>query len=412
MPSNRDRRVLGVRGCLRLLVALAALTLSCYANAATPWLEPSRDLARKIADITGPGTVAVDVGNRSTLSKSDVAGVKTALDAELVARGVHRTANEQAAATVVVTLLENVREYVWVAEIQVGKSEKSVVIVAVPRADAGSTPVASNGVVLRKQLLWTQEEAILDVAALDAGAHLAVLDGSSVTILHTEKSRWQKDQELPVQHGRPWPRDLRGRLIVGKDHLLDAYLPGVHCQTTQRGALALECEDQDKAWPLEGGLLATLDARRNYFTGVLPVSEPAAPGVRKAAMPTFYSAVALPRDKYTLWVLTGVDGTVHALDGMTDQVWRGVPWGSDIAAVHTGCGSGWQVVASGRADTGSDELRVYDVPDREPMAMSAALGFPGKITALWGEETQAIAVVHNEEASRYEAYRVLFACGD
>jgi hypothetical protein len=155
-------------------------------------------------------------------------------------------------------------------------------------------------------------------------------------------------------------------------------------------------------------LRAEFDAKRNYFTGAI------SPAVGKiTSVPAFYSALALPREKYTLWVFASVDGTVHAVDGMTDQVWHAVPWGSDAAAVHTGCGAGWQVAASGKTDTGNDDLKVYDVPDREPMAMSAGLSFPGRITALWaGSEAQAVAVIHNEEASRYEAYRVLFTCGD
>jgi len=138
------------------------------------------------------------------------------------------------------------------------------------------------------------------------------------------------------------------------------------------------------------------------------------PAVGKyTSVAAFYSAVALPRDKYMLWVFASVDGTVHAVDGMTDQVWLTVPWGSDIAAVHTGCGSGWQVAASGKTDTGNDELKIFDVPDREPLAMSAGLSFPGRITALWaGSEAEALAVVRNEDAGRYEAYRVLFSCGE
>jgi len=250
---------------------------------------------------------------------------------------------------------------------------------------------------------------MLDSPDKNSGAHMAVLDGSKVSLLHLEKGKWQKDQELPVQHDRAWPRDLRGRLVVGKDHLLDAYLPGVFCQTVQHGAMTLECAARDQAWPVDGGLLAGFDAKRNYFTGVI------SPALGKtASVPAFYSAVALPREKYTLWVFASVDGTVHAVDGMTDQVWRGVPWGSDIAAVHTGCGSGWQVAASGKTDTGNDELKVYDVPDREPMAMSAGLNFPGRITALWsGAEAQALVVVRNVDAGRrYEAYKVGFTCGE
>lgn len=104
---------------------------------------------------------------------------------------------------------------------------------------------------------------------------------------------------------------------------------------------------------------------------------------------------------------------VHAVDGLNDQVWRGVQWGSDIAAVHTGCGRGWQVLASSNKDSFADELRVYDVADREAVAVSAPLTLAGRITALWtGAENEAVVVMQNEEANRYEAYRVLFTCGD
>jgi hypothetical protein len=409
-PAVATRRVV-FSALLHLTTWLVVLVLCVgAAHAASPWVEPSRELAWKIADITGPGAVALDIVNRSSLSKADMASIRTALVGDLAGRGVHLAPGDQAAAGVVVTLSENVREFIWVAEIRVGTNEKSVTIVAVARADAASVQTADSGVVLRKQLLWSQEEAILDVALLDS-AHMAVLDGGKVTLYHLDKGHWLRDQELPVQHAQAWPRDLRGRLAVAKDHLLDVYLPGVFCSTTQHPTLVLDCADRDEAWPLDGagvGVRAAFDAKRNYFTGAV------APTLGTfASVPAFYSAVSLPREKYALWVFTAVDGTIHAVDGMTDQVWRGVPWGSDVAPVRTGCGSGWQVAASPKSDTGSDELRVYDVPDREPLAMSAPLRFPGRITALWGgSSAQAVVVTHNEEASRYEAYRVLFTCSD
>ena len=421
-PNYRSLPLIGMTN--PILTVMLIFAFLGPAAAASQWGEPGRELARKIAEVTGPGAVAVEVGNRSSLSKADVAAVRTAVEGELGARGVHLTARDQAAAVVIVSLSENVREYVWVAEIWVGKNDKSVVMVSLARAEAGAVQAAGSGVVLRKQLLWTQEEAILDVAGLDAadkssGAHMAVLDGSKVTLLHLEKEKgkWLRDQELAVQHERAWPRDLRGRLVVGKDHLLDVYLPGVFCSTTQRGAMALECAAKDEGWPVDSagsGPRFVLDAKKNYFTGTFLERTSDAPnGRRYVNLPDFYSAVALPREKYVLWIFTAVDGSVHAVDGMTDQVWRGVPWGSDVAAVHTGCGGGWQVVASGKTDTGNDELKVYDVPDREPMAMSAGLSFPGRVTALWaGAGAEALVVVRNGDAGRYEAYRVGFTCGE
>src|SRR6266851_7539046 len=39
------------------------------AAATSPWAGPARELGQKVAEITGPGAVAVEVGNRSSLSK-------------------------------------------------------------------------------------------------------------------------------------------------------------------------------------------------------------------------------------------------------------------------------------------------------------------------------------------------------
>ena len=52
------------------------------------------------------------------------------------------------------------------AEVQAGKNEKSVVMVAVARPEPGTVQASGAGVVLRKELLWKQEEAILDVVML------------------------------------------------------------------------------------------------------------------------------------------------------------------------------------------------------------------------------------------------------
>src|SRR5882724_738292 len=126
--------LIGMTNSIFLVTVIASLLGS--SAAASVWADPARELARKVAEITGPGAVAVEVGNRSSMSKADVAAVKSALEVELTAGGVHLAARDRAAAVVVVTLSENVREYVWVAEIVVGKNEKSVVMVAVPRAEA------------------------------------------------------------------------------------------------------------------------------------------------------------------------------------------------------------------------------------------------------------------------------------
>jgi hypothetical protein len=139
------------------------------------------------------------------------------------------------------------------------------------------------------------------------------------------------------------------------------------------------------------------------------------PGIGKfTSVSKFYSAAFLPRDKYVLWLFAATDGSVHMVDGVSDQVAR-LDWGSDITSVNTSCGAGWQVLATNLTnsdETTGDAVRAYEFPDRDPIAVSPAFYFPGAITALWTEAKggTAIAVVKNRETGNYEAYRVAVAC--
>jgi len=146
---------------------------------------------------------------------------------------------------------------------------------------------------------------------------------------------------------------------------------------------------------------------RNFFTGALT------PGVGKFTnVPKFYSAALLPRDKYLLWFFAGTDGRVHIVDGVSDQATR-IDWGSDLASVKTTCGAGWQVLATSSDTTSGDAVRAYEFPERDAVAVGAAVDFTGSdITALWTEAKAdtAIAVVRNRETGSYEAFRLAVSC--
>jgi hypothetical protein len=265
---------------------------------------------------------------------------------------------------------------------------------------------------IRKIPLWVQEERILDVAALEeatAPSHIAVLDPEKLALYRFSNGRWQEEQALPIPHTRSWPRDMRGRLVLGQDHLLDVYLPGVFCQSSGSVPLSLSCRESDDPWPLSSlvPLAGFFAPTRNFFTGVL------SPGIGKqTSTAKFYSAAPLPRPNYTLWIFAGVDGQAHLLDGVSDQTAR-VNWGSDLASVKSSCGSGWQVLATRAGDDSGDAVRAYEFPDREPVAVSEPLEFGGGISALWteGKGGTAIAVSRNAETGNYEAFRLAVACG-
>lgn len=391
-----------------LLAFCLAMSFSGFAS---DWSAPEQELARKIAAATGPGAIALNVVNKSSLPKKDSDEIAQRLQALLEAAGVRTVKAEQAAATVEVSLSENLRSYVWVAEIRQGADEIKVVMASTLRADTATFDREALPVTIRKIPLWVQEERILDVAVLEetpAPTHIAVLDPEKVSLYRWKDGKWQPEQALPITHSRTWPRDVRGRLMLRQDHLFDIYLPGVFCQSSTTPPLSLVCRNSDDPWPLSnqfslGGFFA---ANRNFFTGVL------SPGIgRQTATAKFYTAVSIPRANYSLWIFTGVDGELHLLDGITDQSAR-LNWGSDLAGVRTSCGAGWQVLATLAGDNTGDSIRAYEFLDRDPVAVSQPIEFAGGITALWTEARggSAIAVSRNAETGNYEAFRLALAC--
>ena len=384
--------------------------------------DTARQLAHKIAVAAGPGAFALEVTNRSSLDDRSVREVRSALEAQLQIEGVHATKAEQAMGTVEVVLSESLREYVWTAEIVIGSDEKRVALVSLPRSSVGTgTPFAAAlPIVLRTTLLFAQEQPMLDVVMVEmpGGSRLLVLDDGMVAIYRyqgmVQAGRWELEASLPIAHSRTFPRDLRGRLLLRRDHLFDVYLPGTFCRSTSNavGSLAVACNDSDDPWPLtaeDGSVRAFYAASRNFFTGAL------SPAIGKISnVPSFYSAAALPRSGYTLWVLAAVDGSLHLVDGMTDQVIRGGEWGSDLAGVHSSCGIGTQLLVSESGESERDGLRAFEIPDRDPAAASSAVEFDGRIVALWPETSGngAAAIVKRKDTGWYEAYRVSISCGN
>ena len=309
--------------------------------------------------------------------------------------------------------LGDLQNYVWIAEIHQGEGESSVVMVSMPRGR--STParsVQSSALSIHKALLWITagKNSGRGCDGRRSGAYGSARAGTSFFTAY-RTAVGNRNSFFTITHPRSWPRDLRGRIMLRTDHLLDAYLPGILCRSTTNLPLALQCRESDDPWPLstnQSNLNGFFAPSRNYFTGAL------APGVGKqTATPPFYSAAALARDNYTLWLFAATDGQVHLLDGITDQTAGKLAWGSDITSIHSGCGSSWSVLATSNVDRAADSLQVFDVPDREPVAASQPVTFRGPITALWAEANgnNAIAVSHNLETGDYEAFRISFTCG-
>jgi hypothetical protein len=432
-PANR-----ALTAAPRVCAALCTVFLFSFlfpaaarSSPATTWSDPEQQLARKIVAVTGPGAVTITVENRSSLTKKESDIVGNGLRSALEALGIQFVPAEQSAASVAISFSENQSSYVWVAEVHQSAGDSATVMVSTPRTEP--MPVARESVplLLHKTALWKQPERILDVAVFEESSiptRIAVLGAEQVTLYRWQGAKWEPEQSLAIAHIRPWPRDLRGRLVLAKDHLLDVYLPGVSCRTASAAPLALNCKASDDPWPLAGRQVnagATADfsspplkaffaPARNYFTGVI------SPRLGKFdTVPKFYSLAFVPRDKYVLWLFVAIDGQIHMIDGVSDLTVKPgsdkSKWSSDIASIQTACGAGWQVlgISSSAEDKSEDSVRAYEFPDREPIAVSAPVGLSGEVTALWTESKgdSAVAVVRHRETGDYEAFRLAVGCG-
>ncbi len=432
IPHMRARTSSSLRLAWLTLLLLAVLHSPSFL-CASPLSDTARQLANKIAAASGSGTFVLEITNRSSLDEQSVREVRTALVDELQIEGVHAAKADQSAGTIAVVLSESLREYVWTAVITVGSDEQKVALVSLPRPPAETSFAATPPLVLKTMLLLAQEQPMLDAALIDmsrgdmsGSPRLLVLEPAAVVIYRHQAAnpaaRWELEASLPIVHSRIFPRDLRGRLLIRRDRLFDLYLPGTVCRSTTNSPLALACADSDDPWPLtadDNSVRAFYAASRNFFTGVL------SPGIGKISnVPSFYSAAALPRSNYALWAFAGVDGSLHLVDGMTDQLIRSSRPGSELAALHSSCGSGTQLLISEdddsenrdsqNGDAGRDGLRAFEILDRDPVPASSAAEFDGRITALWPESggDAAIAIVRRKDTGWYEAFRISVSCGN
>jgi hypothetical protein len=392
----------------RLGIVFLALVLIPSAWGDGPWDAPSAEMAKQIVAVTGPGTISLSIKNRSSISAEEIPAIRKALERELRVTGVAVRA-QSSNAEVRLTLSQNAKGWLWVAEVQEG-AELKVTMLELPRTADETSSMATPQMLLQDKLLLRQPDPILDVAFLTIAKQpsMVVLEPEHIRIYTADTAGWQFKQSFEVTHRNPFPRDIRGRLAASGDHLFNAYLPGVVCtlNTTEEAEdVGVACVDSDDPWPL-GRQKAFYNSARNYFSGVL------APGVG-AKMPQFYSATEVEHNGNTGLLLVELGGQAHLFEGGTYRNVIGArDWGSDIAVVRSECGAGSQILASAAGWPVTDSLRAYEISGHELTPVSAALRFEGSITALWrsNDDNFATVVVRNPLDAQYEVHGVAVTC--
>jgi len=391
----------------RVFLALLTALIFAIPAAAQDWDAPARELAEKIIGrAQSRSGLSLTVKNISSLPPARAAEVERALQTALRARGIGLVASEQATVQARVTLSENVAGYLWVAEL--GHDDSwDVVMVQVPMS-APVEQVAST-MALRRTLLWSQAEPILDALALGDGS-LLVLGRDSLSLYRVQEKKWQLAGAAPVMRSRPWPRDLRGRLVIQPDGSLRAYLPGAQCAGAMQPQLSALCKESDDPWPLSPEVSAFFSSRRNFFTGTVKLARSAQAG----DLGPFYSAAMFPQGDRGFWIVAFTTGGARLINAQGQVVTSFNGWGSDLAGIASDCGSGWQVLATRAGEsTLADSLAAYEIVNREAVQATTPLEFSGPITAMWaaGDGRSATAIVHNLKTGSYEAFSVSAVCG-
>lgn len=399
-------------------------TAHCAAQAPGPWNQPAAVLADQIAGVLGPGEARLDLRNLSTIPAVDLPQIRSLLQRDLKAHGV-QLSGADSANTIRVTLSEDARERLWVAEIVEGNETKVVMVHVSPGVPVETA--APGGLTLRSQAIFTSPDPLL--AVLETTNGLVVLEPEQVAVFASSTSGWHELTHVAVGQKRPLARDPQGLLLPTPDGSgFTAWLAGTECLgSPASGAWSIACHESDDPWPLLQAITSTgpvamnafFSGARDYFTGVITPS----PGID---LPPFYSAALIPRATGAAALLIeGIDGKVQLLEagaaapaGASSQATAALKpvagtrdWGSDFALVHSGCGFGTQIIADASGEALADSLRAFDLPGLEAVSASAPLSLPGTVTALWtAPDGRSVLAIVRSATSQYEVDRVSALC--
>jgi hypothetical protein len=362
--------------------------------AATARAQPvTQDLASEFA---GHVAAAIAPGARVHLICTGDAGrTQLELSRSLAARGIRLVESGDGATTVRCSCLENLREYACIADIGDGTARR--VVAATRPKNTGGPSVPSSIVALQLRPLHAQLDPILDVTI--AGPALLVLTPTTVMRIPLPGQPAVAPQSATVATGRIWPRDVRGHLRADGD-AFEVFLPGVTCRGSSM-PFALACADEGESWPI-GIENAGMAASRNTFATPEGFS--------------FYEAAPLDGGQ---WLVVDEQGTLTFLDAQRRVVARGDAT-DHVAALRSACAPGSYVVTARRSldAEGADVLRLARVVGALLVPEASTIALPGILTALWSARTpspprddrEAVAVVHDIQTGRYEAFHLSLSC--
>jgi len=370
-----------------------------------PLIAAANSFVQDILSRAGsPSAVSISFQNLSQLTAETQQAAQDAILNSLRGAGVRLVKPEMALAEVHVTFSEDWQGYVWIAQIKQGPGSQ-LVISRLPRPERTAS-VRAPTLTLRKVPVWIQDGQILDFFV--DNQNLVILEPAQLSVYANDNGQWRQRYTLSINRAQPWPRDLRGKLQVNGLQL-SAFLPGTLC-TGSLSPPSLDCHSSDDPWPLDQGqLVAFFSARRNFFNGIL-----AGPSAGVSVVP-FFSAVTWPGTNQRQWLFTGTDGRARFyLNDLSSPATTFNSWGSNLAVVHSGCSTGWQVLVSSSTDSiRPDSVEAIEMAGREAQTVSSAVDLAGPVSAMWtsGKNSETVnGVMQLPSIGKYEAFTLTVSC--
>lgn len=347
-----------------LLLAMIAVALR-----ADTLDEAIAALAKRVsARLEASEAARVTSRNISSLPAAEAAKAQTSLT-----RALQRRVRNPMQVDLTLTISENVRGYLLVAEILRGT--ETVVEMAEFQAASSAAP-ARAPFTIESKLLWEQEVPILDAVLLPDS--MLVLDTAGLFRYEMHEGKWKNTATIELPLG---VRNPRGRLEANGDSII-IHEPGKTCALPMKMTAPVQCED--------GGRFRAARNTQDLHDW----------------RGEFFASSELGGDT----LVAEIDGRIHVYDAAhaPQAVFEG--WGSDFAVIAA-CG-GRHIAAAAAGDTASsDAIALFDLTNRAPVRISEPIRLAGPVTALWPAGDGAIAVARNLSTGKYAAYSLSVDCG-
>lgn len=303
--------------------------------------------------------------------------------------------------SLVLTTTQNPTEYVGVVQIR-RKENTEAVIETIGPVKGPAASDAMFTLTLHRELLFSQDSPILDVVFAGDGQLVFALGAEWISSYQWRDERWVRSGIEPLPRRRVPARGEHGFLSLGIDSE-EAVFPRETCSISAYGGKGWICE--------------------NSSSEQIPVRTVSNAAILGKKTGLWLSAAQLETEGKAELVVTGQDGLARLYEDAADPfaVFQG--WGSEIASVHSGCGSGWQLLVTGPGDwTRADAIEAMEIKDRRAAPISAAMEFSGPIVTMHAPgmrtldaaaaDGKALVVDRNLQTGRYEAYLLSITCAN